>query len=51
MDSEKYIIEKNLKHQEFANRGRDKRTRPKILKWLVKYNGYPKPEWHKASKF
>ena len=51
MDSEKFIIEKILKHQEFANRGRDKRTRPKILKWLVKYKGYPKPEWHEASQF
>ena len=51
MDSEKFIIETILKHQEFANRGRDKRTRPKILKLLVKYKGYPKLEWHEASEF
>ena len=51
VDSETFIIEKILNHQEFANRGGDKRTRPKILKWLVKYKGYPKLEWHEASEF
>ena len=51
MDSEKFIIEKRLKHQAFANWGGDKRTRPKVLKWLVKYKGYRKPEWHEASEF
>ena len=51
MDSEKFIIEKILQHQEFANRGRDKRTSPKNLQWLVKYKGYHKPEWHEATEF
>ena len=40
-----------LKHQKFANKGKDKYRRPHILTWYVKYKGYDKPEWHDASEF
>ena len=51
VDDDKFIIEKVLKHQKFANKGRDKHRRPHILEWYVKYKGYDKPEWHDASEF
>ena len=50
VDDDKFIVEKFLKHQKFANKGKDKHRRPHILKWYVKYKGYDKPEWHDASE-
>ena len=51
VDDDKFNIGKVLKHQKFANKGKDKHRRPHILKWYVKYKGYDKPEWHDASEF
>ena len=41
VDSEKYIREKGLKHRE--RKGKHE--------WLVKYRGYPEPEWQPVTSF
>ena len=41
VDSEKYILEKVLKH----------RVRKGKHEWLVKYRGYPEPEWQPVTSF
>ena len=51
VDDEKFIVGKILKHAVQKNRGKDKARRPNIVKWLVKYKGYDKPEWREASEF
>ena len=39
VDSEKYILEQVLKH----------RVRKGTHEWLVKYRGYPEPEWQPVT--
>ena len=51
VDCDKYVVEYIDKHRVKKNTGRDKRTRPEILQWRVKYKGFPKPEWREASDF
>ena len=45
VESDRYIIDDIIRHATFGS-GRNKHT-----KWLVKYRGYPEPEWQSSSAF
>ena len=45
VETDKYVVEKVLDHKPKRATSRGKK------KWLVKYKGYPDPEWQPASSF